>query len=52
MIMLGKHATAKQMKELRTELGLDKPAHEQYFDIVKSAFGLYPIEAETITENK
>ena len=38
-LLLGKHATAKQMMELRRELGLDRPFISQYFDIVKSAFG-------------
>lgn len=38
LIMLGKHASVKQMAELRAELGLDRPMIEQYFDIVKSAF--------------
>jgi len=38
MIMLGKHATAKQMAELRAELGLDKPFFVQYLDIVKASF--------------
>tara|TARA_R110002072_G_scaffold534_3_gene3684 strand:+ start:56172 stop:57092 length:921 start_codon:yes stop_codon:yes gene_type:complete len=38
LIMLGKHASVKQMAELRAELGLDRPMLEQYFDIVKSAF--------------
>jgi peptide/nickel transport system permease protein len=38
LIMLGKHATAKQMVELRHELGLDRVWYLQYFDIVKSAF--------------
>lgn len=38
LIMLGKHATAKQMAELRTELGLDRAWWLQYFDVVKSAF--------------
>ena len=37
-LLLGKHATAKQMMELRRELGLDRPFFVQYFDIVKSAF--------------
>ena len=37
-IMLGKHATAKQMLELKRELGLDRAWYIQYFDIVKSAF--------------
>lgn len=36
--LLGKHATAKQIMEVRRELGLDKPLVQQYFDIVKSAF--------------
>ncbi|EQC47242.1 ABC transporter permease [Bacteriovorax sp. Seq25_V] len=36
--LLGKHATAKQVAEVRRELGLDKPLAEQYFDIVKTAF--------------
>jgi len=38
MIMLGKHATAEQMAELRHELGLDRSWLLQYFDVVKSAF--------------
>lgn len=38
LLMLGKHATAKQMIELRHELGLDRAWYVQYFDIVKSAF--------------
>ncbi len=38
LIMLGKHASKAQMLELRAELGLDRPWHIQYFDIVKSAF--------------
>lgn len=37
-ILLGKHATVKQMEEMRQELGLNRPWHVQYFDIVKSAF--------------
>lgn len=37
-LLLGKHATAKQMAELRESLGLDKAWYLQYFDIVKSAF--------------
>lgn len=36
--LLGKHATTKQILEVRRELGLDKPLVQQYFDIVKSAF--------------
>ena len=38
LIMLGKHASVKQMAELRAELGLDRPWWIQYFEIVKSAF--------------
>ena len=38
LIMLGKHASAKQMLELRRELGLDRPWFIQYLDVVKSAF--------------
>ena len=38
MIMLGKHATAKQILEVRKELGLDRPWFSQYLDIVKSSF--------------
>ena len=37
-VLLGKHATATQMAELRHELGIDRPWFVQYFDIVKSAF--------------
>jgi len=37
-LLLGKHATAKQMAELRHELGLDRPWFFQYLDVVKSAF--------------
>ncbi len=37
-VLLGKHPTAKQMAELRHELGIDKPMVYQYLDIVKSAF--------------
>ena len=37
-ILLGKHATAKQMAELRHELGLDRHWFFQYLDVVKSAF--------------
>jgi peptide/nickel transport system permease protein len=36
--LLGKHATVKQMAELRHELGLDKSWWLQYLDIIKSAF--------------
>ena len=38
LIMLGKHANAKQMMELREELGLNRSWPLQYFDLVKSAF--------------
>ncbi|GAB4015739.1 MAG: ABC transporter permease [Bdellovibrio sp.] len=38
LIMLGKHATAKQIAELRAELKLDQPLWIQYLDIVKSSF--------------
>lgn len=38
MLLLGKHADAKQMLELKHQLGLDKSLWMQYFDIVKSAF--------------
>lgn len=37
-ILLGKHATAKAMDELRETLGLNQPWYMQYFDVVKSAF--------------
>jgi peptide/nickel transport system permease protein len=37
-ILLGKHATAKQMAELRHELGLDRHWFMQYLDLVQSAF--------------
>lgn len=37
-LLLGKHASAKQIAEVRHELGLDRPLVEQYLDIVKSAF--------------
>lgn len=38
MIMLGKHASVDQMRELREELGLNRAWYVQYFEIVKSAF--------------
>jgi peptide/nickel transport system permease protein len=38
LLLLGKHPDAKQMAELRQQLGLDKSMLAQYFDIVKSAF--------------
>ncbi len=37
-VLLGKNATARQMAELREQLGLNKPLLEQYFDVVRSAF--------------
>ena len=37
-VLLGKHATAKQMAELRHELGLDRHWFVQYLDILKSTF--------------
>ena len=37
-LLLGKHASAEQMTELRQQLGLDKSLFMQYLDIVKSAF--------------
>ncbi|OJW69576.1 MAG: peptide ABC transporter permease [Candidatus Amoebophilus sp. 36-38] len=37
-ILLGKHASLKQMAELRHELGLDRSWLMQYLDILKSAF--------------
>jgi peptide/nickel transport system permease protein len=37
-VLLGKNATARQMAELKTQLGLDKPLFQQYLDVVKSAF--------------
>ena len=37
-ILLGKHASASQMAELREQLGLNKSLVAQYFDVVKSAF--------------
>ena len=39
-VLLGKNATAKQMHELREQLGLNKTLFFQYLDIVKSAFSL------------
>lgn len=38
IVLLGKHATAKQMAELRHELGLDRHWFLQYVDILKSTF--------------
>lgn len=40
MIRLSKHATAKQIYELREEMGLNKSYLAQYLDIVRSAFTL------------
>jgi peptide/nickel transport system permease protein len=37
-VLLGKHATAEQMAEMRAQLGLDRPFYAQYFDLVKSVF--------------
>lgn len=37
-VLLGKNATARQMAELREQLGLNKPLLDQYLDVVKSAF--------------
>ena len=37
-IMLGKHASATQIADLRKELGLDRAWYLQYVDIVKSSF--------------
>ena len=37
-VLLGKNATARQMLELREELGLNKPLFDQYIDVVRSAF--------------
>jgi peptide/nickel transport system permease protein len=40
IILLGKNATAKQIAEVREQMGLNRPWIEQYFDVVKSAFTL------------
>ena len=37
-LLLGKHATAQQIHELREQLGLNKPLWAQYLDVVKSSF--------------
>lgn len=37
-VLLGKNATAKQMADLREQLGLNKPLFDQYLDVVRSAF--------------
>ncbi len=37
-VLLGKNATARQMAELREQLGLNKSLFAQYLDVVKSAF--------------
>ena len=37
-VLLGKNATARQMAELREQLGLNKPLFDQYLDVVNSAF--------------
>jgi peptide/nickel transport system permease protein len=39
-MLLGKNATAKQMAELREQMGFNQPWYMQYFDVVKSAFTL------------
>ena len=36
-VMLGPNATPEQVAALRTEMGLDKPLHEQYFNWLTSA---------------
>jgi peptide/nickel transport system permease protein len=37
-VLLGKNATARQMLDLREQLGLNKPIFDQYLDVVRSAF--------------
>lgn len=37
-VLLGKNATARQMADLREQLGLNKSLFAQYLDVVKSAF--------------
>ncbi len=37
-VLLGKNATARQMEELRQQLGLNKSLFAQYLDVLKSAF--------------
>lgn len=37
-LLLGKHASASQIEEVREQLGLNQPLYMQYFDVVKSAF--------------
>jgi peptide/nickel transport system permease protein len=37
-VLLGKNATARQMADLREQLGLNKSLLSQYIDVVKSAF--------------
>jgi peptide/nickel transport system permease protein len=37
-VLLGKNATARQMADLREQLGLNKPLFAQYLDVVRSAF--------------
>ncbi|HXH29764.1 MAG TPA: ABC transporter permease [Bacteriovoracaceae bacterium] len=37
-VLLGKNATARQMNDLREQLGLNKSLFAQYLDVVKSAF--------------
>ncbi len=40
VVLLGKHATPKQILELRHELGLDRSVGEQYWDMLQSVFTL------------
>ena len=37
-VLLGRHATVRQMADLKEQLGLNKSYFLQYLDIVKSAF--------------
>jgi peptide/nickel transport system permease protein len=37
-VLLGKNATARQMADLREQLGLNKSLFDQYLDVVRSAF--------------
>jgi peptide/nickel transport system permease protein len=38
VILLGKHATVDQIRDLREQLGLNRPLFLQYLDVVKSSF--------------
>jgi peptide/nickel transport system permease protein len=38
ILLLGKHATVRQIAELRHELGLDRPYIQQYWDVLRSSF--------------